>query len=237
MSLPEAVSSVFKNYANFSGRARRSEFWFFMLFNMIVNLCLGTVMIPFIRFYSFAVLIPLYSLAVLIPGLAVAVRRLHDTNKSGFWLFLALVPLVGEILLIVWLAEDSSPAPNVYGYSPKYMNRPGYVGRPPREVTLGVRCLSGPLQGHTYPVGKSGVIIGRSADCAIRLPDGTPGVSARHCAIQYRGDMPMITDLGSTYGTYISDGRKLPSQYPHPAHVGMRFYLGRGDIQFELVMI
>ena len=232
MSLPMAVTSVFRNYTNFSGRARRSEFWYFMLFNIIVNTCLWAVAIP---------AVPIYSLAVLIPGIAVTIRRLHDTNRSGFWIFLALLPLVGEILLIVWLTEDSSPQPNMYGSCPKYINGMGAVRGVPynetRRGVLGVRCISGPLQGHTYPVGSAGIVIGRDMSCAVRLPDGTPGISSRHCSIGYRSGTPIITDLGSTYGTYLSDGLKLPPEYPHPAHVGMRFRLGSGDVQFELVTI
>ena len=232
MSFWGAVTNVFRNYANFSGRARRSEFWFFYLFNVLV--WIGIMII-----WPLAILLgPVYSLAVLIPGIAVAVRRLHDTNRSGVYLLVSFVPLVGFILLIIWLTEDSNPAPNAYGYSVEY---PG--GGPIKPVggsrvgTLGVKCIAGPLQGHIYPISSSGVMIGRDISCAIRLPENSPGISARHCSVQNVNGSPVITDLGSTYGTFLSDGRKLPPQYPHPVYVGMRFYLGSGYVQFELVTI
>ena len=109
--------NVFKNnYANFEGRARRSEFWYFGLFNMlaaIVAMALDGVLgsSPFLYFG--------YALIALIPGLAVGVRRLHDTNRSGWMLLIALIPLIGTILLIVWYCQDSDLESNTYGNNPK----------------------------------------------------------------------------------------------------------------------
>lgn len=232
MTFGGAISNVFRNYANFSGRATRSEFWYFYLFNVLVWIGIF-LLFPIAMFTA-----PAYALAVMIPNLAVAVRRLHDTNRSGVFLLFAFIPLVGFILLIVWLAEDSYPGPNAYGYNVQYTPMPmNRRAAPAAGGTLGVRCLSGPLQGHTYPVGASGVVIGRDASCSIRLPDMTPGISSRHCAVQFGGGSPIITDLGSTYGTFLSDGRKLPAQYPFPVNVGVRFYVGGSDVQFELVMM
>ena len=116
MSFGEAIKSVFSQYVGFSGRARRSEYWYFVLFNFIVTAVLG-----FLASVSdgFTIISGIYSLAVLLPGLAVGVRRLHDVGKSGAWLLIALIPLVGEILLIVWFCGDSQPD-NQYGPSPKY---------------------------------------------------------------------------------------------------------------------
>ena len=230
MTFGGAISHVFRNYANFSGRATRSEFWYFYLFNTLVWVGI------FVLWPIAIVLAPAYALAVMIPNLAVSVRRLHDTNRSGVFLLFSLIPLVGIILLIVWFAEDSYPGPNAYGYSMQNTVTPGYRNAA-RGGALGVRCLAGPLQGHTYTVSASGATIGRDASCSIRLPEMTPGVSSRHCMIQYKNGSPIITDLGSSFGTFLSDGRRLPVQYPFPAHVGMRFYLGGGEVQFELVMM
>ncbi len=230
MNLWGAVSHVFRNYANFSGRASRSEFWYFYLFNTLVWIGI------FLLFPIAVFTAPIYSLAVFIPNLAVTVRRLHDTNRSGAYLFFAFVPLVGFILLIVWLAENSFPGPNAYGGGIQYTTAPGYRGAP-SGGTLGVKCLAGPLQGHTYPVGAAGVTIGRDMSCSIRLPETTPGVSSRHCSVKFGNGSPVITDLGSKYGTFLSDGRKLPVQYPFTVQVGTRFFLGGNDVQFELVIM
>ncbi len=107
---------VLKKYAVFSGRAQRKEYWMFLLFNLIITFVLylieGLVGGP-------GIVGGLYSLAVLIPGIAVGVRRLHDTNRSGWWLLISLIPLIGTIVLIVFLVQDSQPGENRYGPNPK----------------------------------------------------------------------------------------------------------------------
>ncbi|MFH9075407.1 DUF805 domain-containing protein [Streptomyces alboflavus] len=105
---------VLKKYAVFNGRARRAEYWMFTLISLIVSLVIFGIDMAL----GIWVLEAVYSLAVLIPGIAVSVRRLHDTDRSGWWLLLFLIPLIGMIILIVWLAQDSKPA-NRYGPSPK----------------------------------------------------------------------------------------------------------------------
>jgi len=113
---------VLKKYAVFSGRARRKEYWLFFLFNLIIALVLG-----FIDGAAgladpqsgYGPLGGLYALAVLIPGIAVSVRRLHDTDHSGWWLFIVLVPLIGAIVLLVFMVRDSLQGQNQYGPSPK----------------------------------------------------------------------------------------------------------------------
>lgn len=116
MTFTQAIQSVFSQYATFSGRARRSEYWFFVLFNYVISAALG-----FLGRYMFlfSILSGLYSLAVLIPSLAVTWRRLHDIGKGGGWYFFILVPLVGWIFLLVWLCRDSQPGQNAYGPNPK----------------------------------------------------------------------------------------------------------------------
>lgn len=106
------------NYSNFSGRSRRSEYWYFPLFNTLIY---------FLLFLPAAVLqnemlmlLPgLYILASLIPSLALAVRRLHDTNRSGWFLLLGFIPLVGAIIMLVFMLEDSQYGENKYGPNPK----------------------------------------------------------------------------------------------------------------------
>ena len=111
--------AVLKKYFVFTGRARRKEYWMFVLFNIIIALALSILsLIPGIG-KLFSVLSIIYSLAVLIPGLAVSVRRLHDTNRTGWLLLLGLIPLVGFIILIVFTVEEGKPGDNQYGANPK----------------------------------------------------------------------------------------------------------------------
>jgi uncharacterized membrane protein YhaH (DUF805 family) len=107
---------VLKKYAVFSGRARRQEYWMFVLFNFIISFVISLV----VMFAETLFFLPyLYGLAVLIPGIAVTVRRLHDTNRSGWWWFITFIPLIGAIILIVFLAQDGQPGENQYGPNPK----------------------------------------------------------------------------------------------------------------------
>ena len=112
---------VLKQYANFSGRARRKEFWMFVLFNMIF--VIGTMIFDNmwgLTFkHSFGWLQLIYCLAVAVPSLAVCVRRAHDIGKSGLWNIIALIPLVGAILLIFWYSADSQAGENKWGANPK----------------------------------------------------------------------------------------------------------------------
>lgn len=110
----QAVLLFFTNYLNFKGRSRRSEYWWVVLFNMIVTTVLGAITGDSSSFLS-----SLWALAVLVPTIALAVRRLHDIGKSGWYYLINLIPLVGQILLIVWFCQDSQPGPNMYGPNPK----------------------------------------------------------------------------------------------------------------------
>jgi len=114
--------AVLKKYAVFDGRARRQELWYFFLFDILIQLVL-TIIDGFAgtlrREFALGMYSGLYMLAVIIPRLAVTVRRLHDTNRSGWWLLLAFVPVGGAILLLVFCALDSQPGENQYGPNPK----------------------------------------------------------------------------------------------------------------------
>jgi uncharacterized membrane protein YhaH (DUF805 family) len=103
------------HYADFEGRARRTEYWMFFL----VNLIIAIVVFLIGRAIGFPVLYTLYSLAVLVPGIAVGVRRLHDTGRSGWWWLIALIPVIGTIWIIVLFAIPGDQAANQYGADPK----------------------------------------------------------------------------------------------------------------------
>ncbi|ADZ84646.1 DUF805 domain-containing protein [Cellulosilyticum lentocellum] len=106
---------VLKKYADFSGRARRKEYWMFFLINIIIGIVLGFLA----TILKTSILSTIYSLAVLIPGIAVCIRRLHDIGKSGWWWFIALIPLVGPIWLLVLVCTEGDSSNNQYGSNPK----------------------------------------------------------------------------------------------------------------------
>ena len=116
---------VLKQYADFRGRARRKEFWMFNLFNAIVIFALMLAIISKemagsnILSVIGMVLFGGYALAVFLPSLAVYVRRLHDVGKSGWWLFIGIIPIVGGIILLVWYCQRSQACENEYGANPK----------------------------------------------------------------------------------------------------------------------
>jgi uncharacterized membrane protein YhaH (DUF805 family) len=118
----EWYTEVLKKYAVFSGRARRKEYWVFTLVSMVISVVLG-IIDKSLGFGDekggMGLLGAIYSLAVLVPGLAVTVRRLHDTGRSGWWILISLVPCVGFIILLVFLIQDGHPGPNEYGPNPK----------------------------------------------------------------------------------------------------------------------
>lgn len=111
--------SVLKQYVGFKGRARRREYWLFFLANIIVSTLFLLIGSMIMNSSEIAVPNMIYSLAVFLPGIAVGVRRLHDTGKSGWYMLIGLVPLVGPILLIVFLATEGTKGDNIYGPDPK----------------------------------------------------------------------------------------------------------------------
>jgi uncharacterized membrane protein YhaH (DUF805 family) len=110
--------AVLKNYAGFSGRARRQEYWMFFLFSAIINIVLQ-ILASVTKSNIVTIILGVYLLAVAIPSLAVFVRRMHDTGRSGWWFFLGLIPLIGAIILLVFLATEGQQGPNRYGPDPK----------------------------------------------------------------------------------------------------------------------
>jgi uncharacterized membrane protein YhaH (DUF805 family) len=116
------VKEVLRKYATFEGRARRKEFWYFALFCLIAGVGLAFIDVT-LGTYSpetgFGLLSGIFGLALLIPYISVTVRRLHDTDRSGWWWWISLIPLVGGIVLLVFMVLDSTPGANRYGPNPK----------------------------------------------------------------------------------------------------------------------
>lgn len=129
MNLQEAVRSVLSQYAGFTGRARRSEYWFWFL-AVIIGAIVTSIVDAIIGIQLTYII---FILAVLVPNIAVSIRRMHDIGKSGWFVLLFLIPIVGFILMIVWFVGDSQPD-NEYGPNPKGGPAPGVppaYGTPP----------------------------------------------------------------------------------------------------------
>jgi len=106
-----------RKYVEFSGRARRKEFWTFALTNFVISIVLSAL--DGIIGMGIGFIGTLFSLAIFLPSIAVGVRRLHDIGKEGWWLLVGLIPVIGWIVLIYFYVQDSEPGSNVYGVNPK----------------------------------------------------------------------------------------------------------------------
>ncbi|MDR1760600.1 MAG: DUF805 domain-containing protein [Fibrobacter sp.] len=124
LSLWGYYTKCLKNYVNFSGRARRKEYWGFYLWNVIICCVLAfigggiTAVVGDPNFSLALVPYYIYCLIIILPGLGVFVRRLHDVGRSGFWIFISLIPLIGAIVLLVWLCTKGESSDNKYGRNP-----------------------------------------------------------------------------------------------------------------------
>ena len=125
----------YRRYAEFAGRSQRKEYWMFVLFQIIVMIVPYILLFagapavdpmtgetmgsPGVLFYLAFIIIIVFALVTIIPSIAVIVRRLHDTDHSGWWYWIQLIPLVGPIIMLVFLCSDGTPGPNRFGPDPK----------------------------------------------------------------------------------------------------------------------
>jgi uncharacterized membrane protein YhaH (DUF805 family) len=131
MILIDNFKNVLTNkYATFDGRASRSEYWWFVLATFIISIVLG-IIDGFVFGQKLDILQTLFSLAVLVPCIAIAVRRLHDIGKSGWWILIGLIPLIGWIIALIFAVTDSNPGTNAYGPNPKGVNTTGGASAAP----------------------------------------------------------------------------------------------------------
>jgi len=114
MNFVEAIQSGFSNYVNFSGRAQRSAYWWWFLFVIIVDIVASLID----GMLGVQIVAALAGLAMLLPSIAVGVRRLHDLDKSGWWLLIGLIPLIGAIVLIIFFVQKGTTGPNRFGPDP-----------------------------------------------------------------------------------------------------------------------
>jgi uncharacterized membrane protein YhaH (DUF805 family) len=111
-----------KKYAVFSGRSRRKEYWYFVLFVVIISIALSLIdslIGAYDRSSGAGLLSTIFSLAILIPSIAMSIRRLHDIHRTGWWVLISLVPLIGWIVLLVFHVQDGTPGTNRFGPNPK----------------------------------------------------------------------------------------------------------------------
>lgn len=118
ITIIEAVKKCLNKYADFNGRAPRAEYWYFFLFNFIVAVVINILIAATDGSKIFMILSYIYSLAMLIPGIAVGFRRMHDIGKSGLWLLINFVPLIGSIWFIILAIKPSQPGDNEFGPNP-----------------------------------------------------------------------------------------------------------------------
>lgn len=227
VSFSEAISLYFSNYTNFSGRSRRSEYWWVQLFTIIMSVI--SYFLPIVGL--------IWGVVTLLPGLALVVRRLHDTGHSGWWYFILLIPIVGAIVMLVWMCSDSTED-NKWGPNPKQPTqkptpelpirqeyRPEVDPRnatvpekkpntPPAVPSITLQLCAGAMAGTTYACTPgSTVILGRDpSKCKIALNASYKLVSAIHCRIQFHDKYATVTDLQSTNGTYVNGVRLIPGQ-------------------------
>lgn len=237
---------AWKKFGVFDGRATRKEYWVFSLINFFVMMILSVVDI-FI--FPILYLIVIFFFASLLPSLAVGVRRLHDIGKSGWWMFISLVPLVGGIWLLVLFLSDSMANENKYGPNPKQaflpsVEIPSMPIEVPNQRPIQVHVpfiatlagISGSNAGQQIPVPRDGIVMGRDASVC-NLPVPSPSVSRQHARLYYGvgQDSIILEDLGSTNGTFILNN-SIWARISSPVALTKfrRFRLGDSENEFEI---
>ncbi len=118
MNFTQAITAGFQNYVNFTGRASRSEFWFWVLFAVLVSIAATLIDVVLFSDSEMSPVNTLAGVALLLPNLSVSVRRLHDIDRSGWWILLGLIPIVGWIIIIIWNCTKGTAGPNRFGPDP-----------------------------------------------------------------------------------------------------------------------
>lgn len=142
--------------------------------------------------------------------------------------------VIGFVIAI--MVRDTDRIPSGSAPAQPY-GAPGCYAPPPPSHNIGIKCISGPMMGQVYGVGPQGMIIGRDHDCAIRFPANQPGISRHHCSLRWEGGVLMLTDMGSSHGTFLQNGTRLSSQYPTQVPANTRFYLANTSNMFQVVII
>ncbi len=184
MNPKEAIASGFRNYINFSGRASRSEFWWFVLFGLVSTILL--IWVPFLGW--------IYALAVLLPTVAVAVRRLHDRDQSGWWAIAWFLPLVNWALLI-YLAFPGTSGPNRYGPDP--LQQWGWPGQGPPQPSPEQPYQPSPLPGGRSPYPPNPPPPGSQDNAPANPPSADARSFCTQCGMQIQDGARFCTVCGS----------------------------------------
>lgn len=248
----EAIKLYFSNYANFSGRTRRSAYFKAIIFINIITSALSGV----------PELAAIWSLVTLLPGIAMVVRRLHDTGRSGWYYLFLLIPLVGPILILVWICSDSTednqwgpnpkrpsggyqpaespalPGNNSNSYEPtggSTASAPPYTPPAAAAANITLRICTGAMAGNAYscPPGTRATLGRAPSRCEIVLDASYNQVSGVHCRIDFYDRYVTVTDLNSTNGTYVNGTRLTPGQ-PMTAQSGATIYLANSACAFQV---
>ena len=201
MGFTEAIRSGFANYSNFQGRASRSEYWYFSLFIFICVIPLAVIDRFVIGWPVFQIIA---TLGTIVPNLSLLVRRLHDIGRSGWYYFIALVPLVGIFILLYWLCKPSVPQANAYGDARTLSEDPGHDPQRPaasREVWLTVTFKGSAIK---LDQARSTLRIGRGRANDLVVPEML--ASGDHARIECREGRFFLTDRSSN-GTFVSVNR------------------------------
>ena len=166
-------------------------------------------------------------------------RGMYQLGDRAFWVCLICgilnLHVIAALAFCIMAYTRDTDVGSAYNRAPTYSGgNVSPVIPAPSGRSLRLTCVSGPLSGQSYVLGSGVLSIGTDPSNIVRLPAGTPGVSRRHCCVRWQSSAPQLVDLGSTYGTYLLDGRKLPPQYPTELAVGSRFYLGEPGCMFQI---
>ena len=239
---------VLKKYATFSGRASRSEFWYFTLINSIISI--GIIFLAVLAVdnnsYDIAnvliIIFYIYGIATLLPSISVIVRRLHDIGKSGWWYFIVIIPIVGPLILLYFMILDSTPGDNVYGANPKgikasttsEVNPTGeYASVTERVKDNNQHAIKLKPNNSIYPIillnENSTITIGRNASYSIN----NQYVSSKHLEVSQRDGQVIVKDLNSSNGTYIQGVKLDPNKF-YTIKNGDKIILGSEEVVYEL---
>lgn len=159
------------------------------------------------------------------------------TLSGMFWWPLSFLVMLGFLFAIFMMKSDINIRKNNTYVQPSVQAQPPIAAAPSgMGSSLQLDCLSGPLKGQRYVIGAGGLMFGRDTDCHVRFPAETPGISRHHCCIRWQNGMAVLTDLNSTYGTFLADGRQLMPNNPMQLMSGTRFQLSNYGYLFQVVM-
>lgn len=234
---------AFRNYLMLKGRAERKEYWYFALFNLLFS-CGPTLL-------ETAAVLPegvgvgiscIYMLFAACPVVAVSVRRLHDTNRSGHWFWISFIPF-GTFVLLYILAQRGTVGPNSYGQDPKVFE--GRIEQCELKITNTpvesntkkpmLVCVEGEYKGSSIELENGPIVIGRNP-IKSNLVFSSMDISNQHCAVDFDADSETFTleDIGSSNGTYLESGERIASGQPAKLEPDDGFYISTSSIFFKV---